>query len=109
MAAESATVAEIFPSYSRDSNRINVVVNQQIQEGIAETNQFVGQVAQYTDNSNRMTQGMSDFLREQSVVVDTQTGEHARTSNQLSDALVNANPNRYKTLSTGEYIKGIDY
>ncbi len=87
----------------------DVVVNQQIQEGIAETNQFVGQVAQYTDNSNRMTQGMSDFLREQSVVVDTQTGEHARTSNQLSDALVNANPNRYKTLSTGEYIKGIDY
>jgi len=109
MADDSATISEIFGSYSRDSNRVNLVVNSNIQAGIAETNHFVGQVAQNMDNSNRMTQGMSDFLRGQSVVVDTQTGEHARTSDQLSDALVQANPNRYQTLSTGQYVKGIDY
>ena len=109
MAEEAATVAAIISSYSKDPTRINLIVNQQIQIGIQQTNQAVAMVQQYTDSSNQMTQGMSDFLRGQSVVVDTQTGEHARTSDQLSDALVQANPNRYQTLSTGQYIKGIDY
>jgi hypothetical protein len=109
MADEGATVAAIISSYSTDPNRINVIVNQQIQVGIQQTNNAIAMVQQYTDSSDQMTQGMSDFLRGQSVVVDTQTGEHARTSDQLSDALVQANPNRYQTLSTGQYIKGIDY
>lgn len=109
MAEEAATVGAIISSYSKDPNRINLIVNQQIQIGIQQTHQAIAMVQQYTDSSNQMTQGMSDFLRGQSVVVDTQTGEHARTSDQLSDALVQANPNRYQTLSTGQYIKGIDY
>ncbi len=109
MAEEAATVGAIISSYSADPNRINTIVNQQIQVGIQVTNNALAMVQQYTDSSNQMTQGMSDFLRGQSVVVDTQTGEHARTSDQLSDALVQANPNRYQTLSTGQYIKGIDY
>lgn len=109
MADERSTVAAIVSSYSKDPNRINVIVNQQIQIGIEQTNQFVGQVKQDIDNSNRFTQGFSDFLRGESVVVDTQTGEHARTSDQLSDALVQANPNRFQTVPTSQFIKGIDY
>lgn len=30
-------------------------------------------------------------------------------SNDLADALVNANPNRFQEVSPSEYVKGIDY
>jgi hypothetical protein len=56
-----------------------------------------------------MTAGMSDMLREQTVVVDTETGGHARTSDQLAGMLMDANPNRFQAVSTGDYIRGIDY
>jgi hypothetical protein len=52
---------------------------------------------------------MSDMLREQTVVVDTLTGAHARTSDDLAGALVDANPGRFQTVSPGSYIRGIDY
>jgi hypothetical protein len=52
---------------------------------------------------------MSDFLRNQTVIVDTETGGHARTSDELADMLMRANPNRFEAVPTSQYIKGIDY
>lgn len=109
MADEGATVGAIFASYSSDPNRINSIVNEQMRQTIQVTNQALAQVRQSVDDANRSTQGFSDFLRGESVVVDTSTGEHARTSDQLSDALVQANPNRFQTVPTSQFIKGIDY
>jgi len=109
MAAEGNTIGAIFSSYSRNSAFVNSVVNNQIAEGIAQTNQFVSTVAQYTDSSDRMTAGMSDILRDQTVVLDTHTGGHATTSDGLASALIDANPNRFQTVSTSDYIRGIDY
>jgi len=109
MAAEGNTIGAIFSSYSRNSAFVNSVVNNQIAQGIAQTNQFVGTVAQYTDSSDRLTAGMSNILRNQTVVVDTENGGHATTSDGLASALVNANPNLFQTVSTSDYIKGIDY
>ena len=109
MGAEASTIAAIFPSYSRDNNRLNAIVNTQIQQSIAVTNQALNMVAQYTDSSDRMTAGMSNMLRDQTVVVDTQTGGHATTSDGLAGALINANPNRFQSVSPSGYIPGIDY
>ena len=109
MAEERATVSAIFPSYSRDSRRVNDIVNVQIRQGIEQTNQFVGTIGRYMDASDRMTAGMSDLLREQTVIVDTETGGHARTSDDLAGLLVDANPNRFQALSPGQYVRGIDY
>ena len=106
---EGSTIAEIFPNYSRNSQQINVIANQQIQQGIAQTNQFMNTVAQYTDASDRLTAGMSNILRDQTVVVDTQTGGHATTSDDLAGALINANPSRFQSVSPSGYISGIDY
>ena len=66
-------------------------------------------VNQYMDDSDRSTQGMSDMLREETVVVDTRTGEHARTSDDLAGALIDANPSRFQAVPQSGYIKGIDY
>lgn len=109
MGEEGSTISAIFPSYSRDNKRVNDMANAQIQQTIAETNQFVNTVGQYIDSSDRLAAGMSDMLREQTVVVDTHTGAHARTSDDLAGALVDANPSRFQTVSPGGYIRGIDY
>jgi hypothetical protein len=61
------------------------------------------------DSSDRLTAGMSNMLRDQTVVVDTQTGGHATTSDDLAGALINANPSRFQSVSPSGYIPGIDY
>ena len=106
---ERATVAAIFPNYSRNSAFVNAKINQQIQVGIEQTNQFVHDVQVHMDNSDRFTAGMSDFLRSQTVIVDTQEGGHARTSDQLAVLLMQTNPNRFPAVPTSQYIRGIDY
>ncbi len=103
------TIAAIFPSYNRNSKLVSSMANAQIQQGIAQTNQFMNTVAQYTDSSDRLTAGMSNLLRDQTVVVDTQTGGHATTSDDLAGALINANPSRFQSVSPSGYIPGIDY
>jgi hypothetical protein len=109
MGEEASTIAEIFPNYSRNTQMVNAIVNQQIQQSIAITNQALNTIAQYTDSSDRMTAGMSNMLRDQTVVVDTQTGAHATTTDGLAGALFNANPNRFQPVSPSGYIPGIDY
>ena len=109
MGQEASTIAAIFPNYSRNAQMVNAIVNQQIQQSIAVTNQALNTIAQYTDSSDRMTAGMSNMLRDQSVVVDTRTGGHATTSDDLAGALINANPGRFQTVSPSGYIPGIDY
>jgi hypothetical protein len=109
MGQEASTIAEIFPNYSRNTQMVNAIVNQQIQQSIAVTNQALNTVAQYNDSADRMTAGMSNMLRDQTVVVDTQTGGHATTSDGLAGALINANPGRFQSVSPSGYIPGIDY
>ena len=109
MGQEAATISAIFPNYSRKSRQVAIIANQQIQQGIAQTNQFVHTVGQYMDSSDRLTAGMSNMLRDQTVVVDTQTGGHATTSDDLAGALINANPSRFQPVSPSGYIPGIDY
>jgi hypothetical protein len=61
------------------------------------------------DASERSTQGLSDLLRVQSVLVDNSTGQHYRGPDDLANALQNANPNRFQMLSPGQYLSGVDY
>jgi hypothetical protein len=109
MAAERATIASIYPNYGRDSNRVNQMANIQIQQGIEQTNQFCNSVRQHIDNSDRATAGMSDILRQQSVIVDTQDGSHGRTSDEMADWLVKTFPDRYQVAPLSQYQSGIDY
>ncbi len=109
MGQEASTIAEIYPNYSLNARAVNAIVSQENQQIIAITNSTLNMIQQYTDSSDRMTAGMSNMLRDQSVVVDTQTGGHATTSDDLAGALINANPGRFQTVSPSGYIPGIDY
>jgi hypothetical protein len=109
MGQEAATIAAIYANYSRNSQQVTRMANAQIQQGIAQTNQFVNTVAQDMDSSDRATAGMSNLLREQTVIVDTRTGGHATTSDDFAGALIDANPGRFQPVSPSGYISGIDY
>jgi hypothetical protein len=109
MVSDAATIAEIYPNYSRNSRYVNAVANAQIQQGLAQEKQFIGTVNSYMDSSDRMTAGVSNVLRGQTVIVDTETGAHATTSDGLADMLTQANPNLIQTVPESQYIRGIDY
>ena len=81
----------------------------QLQQGLMQERQFLGTVAQDVDSSDRLTAGMSNVLRSQTVVLDTQTGGHATTSDGLANWLTQSNPNRFQVVPESEYISGIDY
>jgi hypothetical protein len=109
MVSEAATIAEIYPNYSRNSRYVNAVASAQIQQGLAQERQFIGTVNSYMDSSDRMTAGMSNLLRGQTVIRDTETGAHATTSDGLADLLTQSNPHLFETVPESQYIKGIDY
>jgi hypothetical protein len=52
---------------------------------------------------------MSDMLREQTVIRDTSSGLHYRTSDDLAGALEDANPNRFETVPLSQYRQGLDF
>ena len=109
MADEAGTIAAIFPSWSRDNKRVNSMANAEMQRTIAETVRTGEMVDKYIDDSNRSTAAMSDYLRNETVIVDTRTGAHARTSDDLAGALIDANPNRFEAVPQSGLIRGSDY
>jgi hypothetical protein len=109
MAEEGKTIGAIFPSWSRDNKRVNAMANADIQNTIAQTVANQQYLDKYIDDSDRSTAAWSDYLRDETVVVDTRTGGHARTSDDLAGALIDANPNRFEAVRESDYIKGIDY
>jgi hypothetical protein len=109
MGQEAATISAIYSNYSQNSQQINRIANANMQQSVAQTKQFGQTVAGYMDSSDRATAGMSNLLRGQTVILDTQTGGHATTSDALAGALQQANPNRFQSFSPSGYISGIDY
>src|SRR5579871_2512180 len=101
---EKATLNAIFPTYTSDPKRISQMATANANAIIQAGQATIAYEQQITDSTDRMTQGMSDMLRDQSVFVDTSTGQHYRGPDDLASALQNANPNRFQTLSLGQYI-----
>ena len=106
---DAATIAEIFPNYSLNTRYINAVAIQGIQQIIVQQRADTAYFNQQMASTDLMSQGMSDYLRGESVFVDSDTGTHYRGPDDLASALQNANPNRFQTLPLGSYIHGIDY
>ena len=106
---ETATLNSIFPTYTQDAKLISQMATANARTVIQAEKNTIAYEQQITDSTDRMTQGMSDMLRDQSVFVDSSTGQHYRGPDDLASALQNANPNRFTTLSPGQYISGVDY
>jgi hypothetical protein len=63
----------------------------------------------HMDSIDRTSKSFQEYQLDQSVVVDTHTGEHATGWNQAADALVKSDPNRYQYVSQENLLRGVDY
>ena len=61
------------------------------------------------DAQARRDQGFSNYIRDQTVVLDTANNAHGTTWNSTANALVKADPDRFQFVDTPNYWKGIDY
>jgi hypothetical protein len=64
---------------------------------------------QQENNISRQGQGFSNYLLDQNVIQNNNTGAHTTDWNSIADALVKANPSRWQYVDTPNYIKGTDY
>jgi hypothetical protein len=61
------------------------------------------------DAQERQFKAFDNNLLDRTVIRDADLNAHGTVSNDLADALVDANPNRFQEVSPSEYVKGIDY
>ncbi len=61
------------------------------------------------DSQARSNQNFSNYLLDQTVVQDNNTGAHGTVWNQYADSLVKNDPNRYQYVQSPDFLKGIDY
>ncbi len=61
------------------------------------------------NSRERSAQGFTNYLRDQTVILDANTGEHATTWNGVAESMVKNEPNRYSYVDTPGYWKGVDY
>ena len=106
---ERATIAQLFPSYSANSQVIEEQMQRQIQADRALNERLQGMVADAVDQSDRSTAGMSNLLRNQTVLRDTGTGSHGTTSDSVADLLKRTFPGEFEDVPLSQYVKGIDY
>ena len=61
------------------------------------------------DTQDKSNQAFSNYLLDQTVILDNQHNAHGTVWNQTADALVRSDPQRYEYVDTPNYWKGIDY
>ncbi len=121
--AENPTILAMIRSYSQDAK---VIAGET--KAVIDNIRAIGRAAQaraqaqsaaneahnrafdaHMDDIDRHSKSFQNYLLDRSQVQDS--GLHARgtLSNPSADALVRADPNRYKILSTQDFLKGVDY
>jgi hypothetical protein len=66
------------------------------------------------DNNARQSEARSGYMLDQTVIQDNNaynngTVSHATVWNSTADALIKADPDRFETVDTPNYWKGVDY
>jgi hypothetical protein len=124
---EWTTLTAIANSWKRNENVINAQVQAQTQAEINRIHQIGANakaqadaahaandahnasVQAAWDSQDRRNQNFSNYLLDQTVVQDNNTGAHGTVWNQYADSLVKNDPNRYQYVQTPDFLKGIDY
>ncbi|MGD0481923.1 MAG: hypothetical protein ABSA42_17255 [Terracidiphilus sp.] len=109
MANDTATITEIYTNYNRNMQFVMAAVNAQIEQGEMREQQILDAARQQSDQTEKSTAGFSNILLDQTVIRNTQTGEHFTVSNQRADWLTRHNPYLFEEVPESDYISGIDY
>jgi hypothetical protein len=104
-----ATVTAIFHSYKVNQDVALAEIHADTQKAQQFTDTTVGDMRRRQDAQDRQFQAFDNNLLDRTVIRDTDLNGHGTVSNDLADALVEANPNRFQEVPPSEYVKGIDY
>ncbi|HWZ62398.1 MAG TPA: hypothetical protein VNX02_05205 [Steroidobacteraceae bacterium] len=104
-----ATVTAIFHSYKVNQDVAVAQSRADAQKVQQFTESTVGDMRRRQDAQDRQFQAFDNNLLDRTVIRDTDLNGHGTVSNDLADALVAANPNRFQEVPPSEYVKGIDY
>jgi hypothetical protein len=105
----NAAVKALFGSYKADTQRVIAELasanaqNQNIVNGYIANSQHIADVQQRSFAADDYA------LLGNTVVRDRDFSEHGLVSDNLADALTQADPNRFQEVPPSQYIKGVDY
>jgi hypothetical protein len=63
----------------------------------------------HMDNIDRFSKSFQNYQLDQTELQDNDQNARGAVPNELADALVKANPNRFQTVATGDFLKGADF
>ena len=104
-----ATVTAMFHSYKVNQDVALAESRADTQKVQQFTQNTVGDMRRRQDTQDRQFQAFDNNLLDRTVIRDTDLNGHGTVSNDLADALVEANPNRFQEVAPSDYVKGIDY
>jgi len=108
-AQNQATVTAIFHSYKTNTAVQLAEIHADTQATQAFTQSTLAAMNRRQDAQDRQFQAFDNNLLDRTVIRDTDLNGHGTVSNDLADALIEANPNRFQEVPPSEYVKGIDY
>jgi hypothetical protein len=108
-AENQATVTAMFHSYKTNTAVALAEIHADTQASQAFTQSTLANMKRRQDAQDRQFQAFDNNLLDRTVIRDTDLNGHGTVSNDLADALVEANPNRFQEVPPSEYVKGIDY
>ena len=106
---EANTVASMFPAYKPNYAAIQAAGNADFRQemgAFANTSAYIKNV---TDSTDRSTTATTNYLLGNTVINDSALNAHGTVPDDVANALMAANPNRFQSVSSGSYWKGIDY
>jgi hypothetical protein len=104
-----AAVKAFFASYKADTQRAMAELAAGNAANQAITNSYIATSERMADASQRSFAADDYALLGNTVVRDRDFSEHGLVSDNLADALTQADPNRFQEVPPSQYIKGVDY
>jgi hypothetical protein len=105
----NAAVKALFGSYKADVQRAMSEIAGENAQNQAITNSYIANSRRAADASQRSFAADDYALLGNTVVRDRDFSEHGLVSDNLADALTQADPNRFQEVPPSQYIKGVDY
>ena len=104
-----ATVTAIFHSYKVNQDVAMEQIHRDAQTTQEITDRTVSIMEHNQDMQDRQFQAFDNNLLDRTVIHDTDLNGDGTVSNDLAQALIDANPDRFQEVSPSDYVKGIDY
>jgi hypothetical protein len=104
-----ATVTAILHSYKANQEVAVAQIRGDAQTSQQITDSVVANMQRTQDIQDRQFQAFDNNLLDRTVIRDNDLHGDGTVSNDLAQALMEANPDRFQEVSPSDYVKGIDY